>query len=157
MKKRILFPLIVIFFSTEIVVAQKDSKDITAIKQVIEKETKAFFEIDYSTWQAQWVHAPYSFWSFSDTTDVNYFSGWEEINKGFEQYFKTSKPTSANIERTWQSIEVFGNAAFARFTQKISEEDITRAPQAEVRFLIKEKGAWKIANVTVIRKSMRAR
>ena len=71
MKKIILFSAI--FLCNTILFAQKDAKDIAAIKEVIEKETKAFFEIDHDTWQAQWAHKPYAFWSFADTTDVNFF------------------------------------------------------------------------------------
>ncbi len=153
MKNKVRILTILLLIVPLLIFAQKESKDMMAIKQVIEKETKAFFEIDYNTWQAQWVHAPYSFWSFSDTTDVNFFAGWEEINQGFDQYFKTSKPSEAKIDRNWQAIKIFGNTAIVQFTQKISEEEISRAPQAEVRYLEKTKEGWKIVNVTVIRKS----
>lgn len=152
MKKLIPIFVLLLCYSSSIL-AQKDSKDITAIKQVIEKETKAFFEIDRSTWQDQWAHTPYSFWSFADTTDVNFFSGWDNINSGFEVYFTTSKPSKAKIEREWESINIYGKAAYVRFKQKVADEDITRGEQAEVRFLEKIDGQWKIVNVTVIRKS----
>ena len=151
MKKIIL--LSAFLLCTTVLSAQKYSKDIAAIKVVIEKETKAFFEIDYATWQDQWAHTPYSFWSFADTTDVNFFSGWDEINKGFELYFKTSKPSKAEIDREWISIQVYGKSAYVRFTQKVSDEVISRSKQAEVRFLEKIAGQWKIVNVSVIRKS----
>ncbi len=150
MKKSILFCLLVLItFGLQ---AQKESKDIVAIKEVIEKETKAFFEIDYTTWQAQWAHVPHSFWSFADTTDVNFFSGWDEINKGFEKYFKTSKPSNAKIEREWVSMNVYGKAAYVVFKQKVEDETIERGEQAEVRFLEKINGKWKIVTVAVIRK-----
>jgi hypothetical protein len=152
MKKIILFS--VILLCQTVSVDQKDSKDIAAIKEVIEKETKAFFEIDHDTWQAQWAHTSYSFWSFADTTDVNFFSGWDKINKGFELYFKTSKPSKAKIEREWQSIKVYKNkVAYVRFKQKVEDDKISRGEQAEVRFLEKIDGQWKIVNVSVIRKS----
>ncbi len=151
MKKHI-FVLFFILSGTAIQAQKKASKEIDAIKAVIEKETKAFFEIDYNTWQSQWVHTPYTFWSFADTTDVNFFSGWEQINTGFEMYFKTSKPSIAKIEREWLSIQVYGKSAYVRFMQKISEEIISRSEQAEVRYLEKIDGQWKIVNVSVIRK-----
>ena len=81
------------------VTAQKKSNDVEAIKALIERETKAFFEIDYKTWSDSWSHTPYAFWSFADTTDVNSFSGWDQIEKGFAEYFRTSKPSTAKIER----------------------------------------------------------
>jgi hypothetical protein len=128
-------------------IAQKN--DILAIKQVIENETKAFFEIDYKTWADSWSHAPHAFWSFADTTDVNSFSGWEAINKGFADYFKRAKPSKAKIDRTWLDVKVYGNGAYARFTQHV-QDDSRRNPQAEVRVLEKSKGQWKIVCVSVI-------
>jgi hypothetical protein len=128
-------------------IAQKN--DIEAIKSLIEKETTAFFEIDYKTWAASWSQTPYAFWSFADTTDVNSFSGWENINNGFMDYFKTAKPSKAKIERTWMDVKVYGNGAYARFTQQV-QDNTARPPQAEVRVLEKIKGAWKIVCVSVI-------
>ncbi len=129
------------------IIAQKN--DIEAIKALIEKETTAFFEIDYNTWASSWSQSPYAFWSFADTTDVNSFSGWANIDAGFREYFRTSKPSKAKIERTWMDIKVYGNGAYARFTQHVSD-NTARPPQAEVRVLEKVKGAWKIVCVNVI-------
>ncbi|MDL5051562.1 hypothetical protein QQ054_36770 [Oscillatoria amoena NRMC-F 0135] len=119
------------------------------IKSVIEKETKAFFEIDKATWADCWAHEPYSFWSFADTTDVNSFTGWDAINKGFSDYFKTSKPSTAKIERSWNSIRIYGTGAYARFTQHV-KDDTGRPAQEEVRVLEKINGQWRIVCVSVI-------
>ena len=126
------------------------SKEISNIKAVIEKETKAFFEIDQKAWSDCWAHVPYAFWSFADTTDVNSFSGWEAINHGFADYFASSKPSTAIIDREWLDVKVFGNGAYVRFTQKVNERDIIRDKQAEVRVLEKVNGQWKIIHVGVI-------
>jgi hypothetical protein len=128
--------------------AQKNN-DVEAIKSVIEKETAAFFNIDYQAWADSWTHTPYAFWSFADTTDVNSFSGWDNIKKGFSEYFQTSKPSKAKIERTWLEVKVYGSAAYARFTQQVRDNTL-RPPQSEVRVLEKVKGAWKIVCVNVI-------
>ena len=128
--------------------AQKNN-DVEAIKSLIEKETLAFFEIDYQTWSSSWAHTPYAFWSFADTTDVNSFSGWDGINAGFKEYFMTAKPSKAKIERTWHDVKIYGNGAYARFTQQVRDNTL-RPPQAEVRVLEKINGAWKIVCVNVI-------
>ncbi len=143
---RLLIPVI-LCASTITAFGQK--KDIEAIKALIERETKAFFEIDQKTWADSWVHEPYAFWSFADTTDVNSFSGWQAIHEGFASYFRTAKPSPARIDRTWHDIKVFGNGAYARFTQKVND-NTRRQPQAEVRVLEKVKGQWKIVCVSVI-------
>ncbi len=150
-----LFNLILLGTATALAQAPLKSKstgtsgDETAIRQLIERETKAFFEIDYNTWASCWGHVPYAFWAFADTTDVNYFSGWDEIQKGFAGYFKTSKPSTAKIDRDWLSIKIFGNGAYARFIQHV-HDDTLRPPQEEVRVLEKINGQWKIICVSVI-------
>jgi hypothetical protein len=142
-----IFCVCILVCSSVSLIAQKN--DIEAIKALIEKETTAFFEIDYNSWASSWSQAPYAFWSFADTTDVNSFSGWRNIDAGFKDYFRTSKPSKAKIERTWMDIKVFGNGAYARFTQQVSD-NTARPPQAEVRVLEKVKGEWKIVCVNVI-------
>ena len=127
--------------------AQKNDKE--AIKALIERETKAFFEIDYNTWAESWAKTPYAFWSFADTTDVNSFSGWNKIDAGFRTYFNNSKPSKAQIQRTWLEIKIYGNGAYARFTQHVKDNTL-RSPQEEVRVLEKIKGKWKIVCVSVI-------
>jgi hypothetical protein len=144
--RKIILPVFVLLFSFQSF-AQKNEVD--AIKAVIEKETKAFFEIDPKSWADTWSHSPYSFWSFADTTDVNSFSGWPAIEQGFSEYFKNSKPSQAKIDRTWHDIKIYGNGAYARFTQRVAD-NTNRPPQAEVRVLEKIKGQWKIVCVSVI-------
>ena len=131
--------------------AQRKNADAEAIRAVIERETKAFFEIDYKTWADSWAHVPYAFWSFADTTDVNSFSGWPQIEKGFAEYFRTSKPSTAKIAREWLGLEVkiYGNGAYVRFNQFVND-GTARPGQAEVRILEKINGQWKIVCVSVI-------
>jgi hypothetical protein len=148
MKKHLVLSQLLIFGLFSFAFAQKKN-DSDAIKALIERETKAFFEIDYKTWADSWAQTSYSFWSFADTTDVNSFSGWESINKGFSEYFRTAKPSKAAIERNWIDIKIFGNGAYARFTQHV-KDNTTRTPQAEVRVLEKINGQWKIVCVSVI-------
>jgi hypothetical protein len=140
---------VIVFFLCCSLPALSQKNDVDAIKALIERETKAFFEIDYKTWADSWAQTPYAFWSFADTTDVNSFSGWENINKGFSEYFRTSRPSNAKIERKWLDIKIYGNGAYARFTQHVKDYS-ARPAQAEVRVLEKIKGQWKIVCVTVI-------
>jgi hypothetical protein len=144
---RIILPCFLLVFT--IATFGQKKNDTAAIKEVIERETKAFFEIDYKTWADSWAQTTYAFWSFADTTDVNSFSGWEGINKGFTEYFKSTKPSNAVIDRTWIDIKIFGNGAYARFTQHV-KDNTKRKPQAEVRVLEKIGGKWKIVCVSVI-------
>lgn len=127
--------------------------DVEAIKAVIVKETKSFFETDKDSWKACWLQVPHAYWSFADSTDVNYYEGWQNIEKGFNDYFKMSKPAQVQIENRWDHIKVYGSAAFVHFRQKILGDGIERDEQSEIRILEKDgDGNWKIIHVGVIRK-----
>lgn len=125
-------------------------KDEEAIKAVIAKETQSFFEVNQKAWASCWAPVSYAFWSFADTTDVNSFSGWENIYSGFDNYFKTSQSSTAKITREWHDIRVYGNAAYVRFTQLVKDDNIRRPSQAEVRVLERINEEWKIVCVNVI-------
>ena len=134
--------------------AQK-ANEIDAIKAAIEKETKAFFEIEYKTWVVSWEHAPYAYLSMADSTEIHQFEGWRAIEIGFTDYFITQKPNHSKVERTWMEIRVYGDGAFARFNQRVtSPEGVAGNEQTEIRILEKDKkqNVWKIALVGVLRK-----
>lgn len=129
--------------------AQPD-KDKAAIRAAIEKETTAFFQADYKGWIESWVHAPYAYWSLSDTSGFNTFEGWKAIEIGFTDYFLTSKPSTAKIERKWGDIRIYGSGAFARFVQLTTEDGATTV-QDEFRVLEKLNNQWKIVVVGVMK------
>jgi hypothetical protein len=143
--------LVLLFPETPAQEKKKKPADVDLVKAAIDTESRAFFQIDQKTWADCWAHTPYAYWSFADTTDVNFFEGWDAINKGFAEYFKTSKPSKAKMERNWQDVRIYGNSAYARFTQKV-QDDVGRDEQAEVRVLEKIDGRWKIVHVGVIAK-----
>jgi hypothetical protein len=135
--------------------AQKKAKitDADQIKAVIEKESKAFFSIDYDTWMKSWVHTPSAYWSYADNSGINYYEGWKAIEIGFTDYFVTSKPTEFEIERTYEDLKVYGKGAFARFKQRIITNGVKGPEQVEIRLLEKEGDEWKILLVGVLKKS----
>jgi hypothetical protein len=125
------------------------AKDIEAIKAVISKETSSYFNVDYKNWSETWVKAPYSYWSYSDSTATSYVEGWEALNKTFASYFKESKPSRAIISHEWKEIRVYGNGAYARFIQKV-KDDIDRDETSQMRVLEKTKDGWKVICVGAI-------
>jgi hypothetical protein len=133
------------------VLAQKTS-EVDAIKAVIEKETKSYFSIDQKAWMDCWAHVPHAYWSFVDQTTTSHFEGWNAIEIGFNDYFVTSKPTNIQIERQWLDVRVYNNGAFARFKQYVITDGIRGPEQTEMRILEKEKNAWKIVVVAVLKK-----
>ena len=134
--------------------AQKMS-DEEAIKAVIERETKAYFTIDYKNWMESWSHVPYAYWSYADTAGINYFEGWKAIEIGFTDYFVTSKPSKIDIDRTWEDLRIYKDGAYARFKQTLTTNGVKGPEQTEIRVLEKDKNAnnkWKIVLVGVLKK-----
>lgn len=137
-------------FASVSVMAQQ--KDIEAIKAVIAKETFSFMNVNRKTWSDTWSKVPYAYWSYSDSTGTSYVEGWEALNKTFDEYFRTQKPSKATITNEWQEIRVYGNGAYARFVQKV-KDDIDRDETSQMRVLEKSKdGQWKVICVGAIAK-----
>jgi len=132
------------------VTAQK-TNEVDAVKAVIEKETNAFFSIDYETWMNSWVHAPHAYWSYVDSTGIVQYEGWKAIEIGFTDYFITSKPSPFKVERVWQEVRIYGTGAFARFKQVVTTNGVRGGEQTEIRILEKDKTGWKIVLVGVLR------
>lgn len=151
MKKYIPSLLLMGLLSMAPLTADAQPADIAAIKEVIAKETLSFFTVDRAGWESCWLKVPYAYWSYSDSTATSFVEGWEALNKTFDSYFKTAKPSKAEITNEWLDIKVFGNGAYVRFVQKVKDEidhDIT----SQVRVLEKKDGKWKVICVGAIAK-----
>jgi len=125
--------------------------DLEAIKTVIGKETQSFMNVDRKNWAETWHPAPYSYWSYSDSTGTSFVEGWEALNKTFDEYFKTQKPSKAKITNEWIEVRIYGNGAYARFVQKVDDE-IDRDETSQIRVLEKKEGKWKVVCVGAIAK-----
>jgi len=113
-------------------------KDQDLIKVVIEKETQTFFRVDRKGWEESWLKTPYAYWSYSDSTGTSYVEGWDQLNKTFDDYFKTAKPNQAKINNQWIEIRLYGTGAYARFIQRV-QDDMDRDETQQMRVLEKGK------------------
>jgi hypothetical protein len=130
--------------------------EIEAIKAVIAKETSAFMNVDYKAWTDTWVKAPYTYWSYSDSTTTSFVDGWDALNKTYAQYFNDSRPSHAEITNEWIEIRVYGTGAYARFIQKV-KDDIDIDETSQVRVLEKIDGKWKVVCVWAIAQNSKKR
>jgi hypothetical protein len=140
-------PAVVVWFA--ITVAGAQPNDISAIKAVIARETQSFFSVDRKGWEDCWWKVPYAYWSYSDSTSTSYIEGWDGLDKTFDKYFKTSKPSRAEIINEWIEIKIFGSGAYVRFVQKVKDE-IEHDETSQVRVLEKKDGQWKVICVDAI-------
>jgi hypothetical protein len=139
-------------------VAAQDEK--AAIKAIIEKETQSFFNSDRKEWEDTWVHAPYVYWSYSDSTGTSFIEGWDALTSNFDDYFRTQvsnrsidvahQSTKLQIDRVWKEFRVYGNGAFVHYIQKVKDNGIDRDQTSQVRILEKKDGKWKIVCVGAI-------
>ncbi len=140
------------WFSFVALLAQPN--EIAAIKEVITKETDSFFGVNKQGWSDCWLKVPYAYWSYSDSTATSFVQGWggdHGLDKTFDQYFKTAKPSKAMITREWLDIKVYGNGAYVRYFQNVKAE-IDHDVTSEMRVLEKQDGKWKIICVGAIAK-----
>jgi hypothetical protein len=138
--------------------AAQDDK--AAIKAVIEKETESFFNADRKTWETTWVHAPYTYWSYSDSTGTSFIESWDAITKSFDEYFRTQvagrsidvahQSNKLEISRDWKEMRVYGSGAFVHYIQKVKENGIPSNETSQIRVLEKKDGKWKIVCVGAI-------
>lgn len=151
--KKFLFSMAAVLLLSISLLAQKVS-DEQAIKSVIEKETKAYFSIDYDTWMDSWSHVPYAYWSYADTAGINDYKGWRAIEIGFADYFVTTKPIDIEVERVWEDLRVYKDGAYARFKQTVITDGVRGPVQTEIRVLEKDRKdkEWKIILVGVLKK-----
>ncbi len=135
----------------QMTIATAQTKEIAAIKAVIAKETSSYFNVDYKSWADTWLKVPYAYWSYSDSTSTSFVESWDALNKNKASYFLNSKPSRAVITNEWQEIRIYGNGAYARFTQRV-KDDIDRDETSQMRVLEKTKDGWKVICVAAIAK-----
>ncbi|MCW5911246.1 MAG: nuclear transport factor 2 family protein [Cyclobacteriaceae bacterium] len=120
--------------------AQSDSE---AIKRVIEKESTAYFNVDYKAWADTWVQAPHAYWSYTDLSGTRFLEGWDTMKTSLARYFKTAQPSSGEITNQWLEVRVYDTGAYVRFTQ-LATDGTDRTETAQIRVLEKENGQWRI-------------
>ena len=128
-------------------VAQNAEKE--AIKRIVMLETESYLGVDQAAWTDTWLHASYAYWSFSDSLGTQFVDGWENIQKTFDPYFKTQKPSRSKITYTWQEIRVYTNGAYVRFIEK-HDDNRTIEESNQVRVLEKKDGKWKLICMTAV-------
>jgi hypothetical protein len=151
MKTNLKFLIACLVSSTGTLIAFAQQSEITAIKAVVSKETSSFMNVDYKSWSDTWLKVPYAYWSYSDSTGTSFVEGWEALNKTFDEYFKTAKPSKSLITNEWQEVRIYGSGAYVRFIQKL-KDDIDRDETSQMRVLEKTKDGWRVICMGAIAK-----
>lgn len=146
-----LLALVIWLNSISVSLYAQGDKEQNAIKAVVALETQSFNNVDYKTWSDTWWPTTYAYWSYSDTTYSSFVDGWQNIDKTFEEYFKTQKPSKGKITNDWKEVRVYGSGAYVRFIQKV-DDGIDNDETSQVRVLEKRDGKWKIVCMNAVAK-----
>jgi hypothetical protein len=139
------FLLTLTYLLASLPMLQAQTADETAIKQVIEAETRAWNAADMAAFQACWHIQPYSvaILSLLDGTHVKLTS---EMMKAPNQEVMGGRATAVN---TNYQIGIMGNSAWSSHDQVTTAPNGQKSYTHELRMLEKINGAWKITGISV--------
>ncbi|MEZ4772000.1 MAG: hypothetical protein R3D00_02380 [Bacteroidia bacterium] len=133
-----------------------EAAETEAIMNVIEGETKCFFDGNYECWAKHWSHENYALqaWNNSDGS-ADAAVGWEKINAQgkdwIETYYKNGENIIHPVVKREKPIVKFFNEKSAYLIWKQynadQEKTIYRTSQ-ETRIMEKDDEGWKIVNVS---------
>jgi len=150
-KMKLSFLVVCVLFTIYSVAAQKNNAEQQAIRKVIDQETKAYFENKYENWADTWVHDSTTFRMNISPTGIDKTTGWDKLNKGLKEYMQTATPLneenmSAYTNKFDYEYYISGSMATVLFKEGKTKETATD----QMRLMVKQNGAWKIAGLTTI-------
>ncbi|HAK75840.1 MAG TPA: hypothetical protein DCM71_02775 [Runella sp.] len=123
-----------------------------AVRQVIDAETKAYHEANLAVWGSNWATTPYierQDEKLRKMANTPYLKG-QALQKGYEEFGKTHKPTGLNTVVSDYESHISGNLAWATYTQEDKKADGTVGQkQRSLRILEKINGQWKIVMLSL--------
>ncbi len=123
-----------------------------AVRQVIDAETKAYHEANLAVWRTNWATTPYierQDEKLRKMANTPYLKG-EALQKAYEEFAKTHKPTGLTPVVSDYESHVAGNMAWATYTQEDKKADgSVGQKQRSLRILEKINGQWKIVMISL--------
>ena len=133
-------------------IATPTSEDQAAVRQVIDAETKAYHEANLAVWRSNWATTSYierQDEKLRKMANTPYLKG-ETLQKAYEEFSKTHKPTGLTTVVSDYESHVSGNLAWATYTQEDKKADgSVGQKQRSLRILEKINGQWKIVMLSL--------
>lgn len=133
-------------------IASPAAQEEAAVRQVIDAETKAYHEANLAVWRSNWATTPYierQDEKLRKLANTPYLKG-QALQKGYEEFGKTHKPTGLNTVVSDYESHISGNLAWATYTQEDKKADGTVGQkQRSLRILEKINGQWKIVMLSL--------
>lgn len=116
------------------------------IIKTLQKETQYFCERDLTHWQQQWSHGPLVSKMYGGSHEFEWFDNWEAVNQfTVEHIDQNPAPIPIPDSNFDYDIHLFGKTAWVFFSKNVEGQKVQ-----ETRFMVKEKGLWKIARMQTI-------
>lgn len=137
------------FVASQQTAIQQDQSgsDETAIRTVLETETRAFHEANGELMSAQWSDKPYAERQHANlgaALGVPYAKG-DKLRSFGDAYLKTLKPSGNTVRMSDYDVHISGATAWATYTQEILDKaGAVVRKQREIRVLERETAGWKI-------------
>ena len=150
MKKTMLFALICAIAGCFVFTnASAQKSDEAAIKKVLNEETSNYFHKNYDGWANTWVHDTAASVLRANANGHTQLLGWNAIAAEYKNDInglseRTEDEIKPFLNKTDYHIYVNGNMATVSFKEG------GKNPNTEMRTLVKQNGAWKILNFTLI-------
>jgi ketosteroid isomerase-like protein len=142
----ILLPVLLVAGWMQAPQAEAGETDESAIKAVMEKQTRAFFERNFEAEEDVWAQEPYII-RMSDVVPLNV--GWDAISTAYKTIFEKYPDPVAGLDFSFSNVHlnVHGDAAWVVYEQHLKGEfegEAFSSTSREVRFLTRIDGKWKI-------------
>lgn len=150
MKKTMLFALICAIAGCFVFTSASAQKsDEAAIKKVLNEETSNYFHKNYDGWANTWVHDTAASVLNASANGYSQLLGWNAIAAQYkndieELSVRSEAEIAPFLNKTDYHIYISGNMATVSFKEG------SKNPNTEMRTLVKQNGAWKILNFTLI-------
>ena len=117
-----------------------------AIVETLQAETRYFCARNLAQWQAQWSQQPFVAKMYARDGQIEWFDGWEAIHR-FTVAHIAAHPEPLPLPATDPQYEVhlFAETAWVFFAKTVDGKTVR-----ETRFMVKEKGKWKIARMQTL-------
>lgn len=126
---------------------QGQNTDAKQIKTLIQTETRAFADRDFTKWKEFYFHDSTVQFCVSTPLLAERLSGWDEVSSAIQSWMHHHpKLDKRNIQNSMMKTQVIGKMAWVSYQQEIDGENKTW----EQRILRKENGQWKFISVTKI-------
>ncbi|MFT3823643.1 MAG: hypothetical protein QM731_06965 [Chitinophagaceae bacterium] len=144
--KALLLILLTTFFSSIAFTQQEDA----VIKDILQKETTAFFNHDFKTSYSYWYIKPQSLAIVSESDGKVLQLTSKELNAIYTASSLKTAVFPKEFKRSDWRFQIKGDAAYVTFEQTASSDNEMIGRTYESRYLEKINGQWKIISMTVV-------